>query len=201
MPLAVLILSGLLGAFFLLYARLASASYGGSVDSPDPVPLILIPDIGESLPMHSPAQSASETAYSMLRNIEGFSETPYPDPPGQNKTYSIAYGYQLRAGEWHDRVSREWGENKLRVVVHEVEETIRDTVSVPLSQPQYDALVLFIYNIGQTAWRTSTMRRVLNDGDYAGAAAQFPRWIYANKAVNQTLVRRRQTEQSLFITT
>ena len=40
---------------------------------------------------------------------------------------------------------------------------------------QYDALVSFTYNVGTAAFRKSTLLKVLNRGDYKGAAAQIRR--------------------------
>jgi lysozyme len=57
---------------------------------------------------------------------------------------------------------------------HEVNEscesTIERLVKVTLQQNQYDALVSFIYNVGASAFGDSTLLRMLNLGDYQGAA-------------------------------
>ena len=55
---------------------------------------------------------------------------------------------------------------------------------VPLNQNQFDALVSFSYNLGLGSLQNSTLLRLLNQRDYAGAAAQFPRW---NKAGGKVL--------------
>lgn len=51
-------------------------------------------------------------------------------------------------------------------------------VTVPITQGQYNALVDFAYNLGIEKLRTSTLLRKLNAGDYAGAEAEFARWVY-----------------------
>ena len=53
---------------------------------------------------------------------------------------------------------------------------VNDNVTVPLTQNQFDALVSFIFNIGQGAFKRSTMLKVLNKGDYEQAAKEFDRW-------------------------
>lgn len=69
-------------------------------------------------------------------------------------------------------------------------------VTAPLTQGQYDALVLFDYNTG--ALHSSTLLKLLNAGDYAGAQAQFKRWNKNDGKVMRGLIRRRAAEECLF---
>lgn len=69
---------------------------------------------------------------------------------------------------------------------------------------QFAALVSFAYNVGEGALKTSTLLRLHNEGDYAGAAAQFTRWNKARSGVGGSLVpvkgltRRRAAEAELY---
>jgi lysozyme len=58
-----------------------------------------------------------------------------------------------------------------------------------------------VYNIGGGAFNTSTLRRKLNAGDLAGAAAQFLVWTKqkGNPLPLGGLVRRRKEEMDLFL--
>ena len=73
-------------------------------------------------------------------------------------------------------------------------------VTVPLTQDEFDALVDFAFNVGNTALRNSTLLKKLNAGDYAGAANEFYRWDKAAGQVIAGLLRRRQKETDLFNT-
>jgi len=75
---------------------------------------------------------------------------------------------------------------------------INDTVTVPLSQNQFDALVSFTFNVGVGSEAHSTLLKLLNAGDYAGAAAQFAVWNHVDGVVNAGLTRRRAAEQAMF---
>jgi lysozyme len=85
---------------------------------------------------------------------------------------------------------------------------LRSTTQVTLSQNQFDALVSFIFNVGQGNYATSTLKKKLNAGDYEGAAAEFDRWVYGTvydkklkKKVKQKLnglITRRAAERALF---
>lgn len=70
--------------------------------------------------------------------------------------------------------------------------------AAPTTQNQFDALVALAYNIGTESLRTSTLMRMHRDGDYAGAAAQFGRWVRNDGKVMRGLVRRRAAERALY---
>ena len=62
------------------------------------------------------------------------------------------------------------------------EGALRQCVTAPLSQVEFDVYLDFSYNIGSTAFCGSTMVRKLNAEDYAGACAEFSRWtMYQGK--------------------
>lgn len=71
-------------------------------------------------------------------------------------------------------------------------------VKVKLTQDQYDALVSFVFNIGETKFYTSTLLRKINAGDCKGAAREFDRWVYAKGKKLNGLVKRRADERALF---
>lgn len=80
-----------------------------------------------------------------------------------------------------------------------VEAAIAKNVKVPLNQNQYDALASWIFNVGEGAFRKSTLLRKLNAGDYIGAANEFPRWNKQKGRVLRGLTRRRAEEKAYFL--
>ena len=64
------------------------------------------------------------------------------------------------------------------------------------SQMQFDALVSFHYNTGAIA--TATLTRKHKAGDFAGAAAEFGRWVNSGGRKMAGLVRRRAAEAALY---
>lgn len=73
-------------------------------------------------------------------------------------------------------------------------------VEVKISQRQYDALVSFVYNIGETQFRKSTLLKKLNSGECKAAAKEFDRWVYAKGKKLRGLVKRRADERNIFET-
>ena len=72
-------------------------------------------------------------------------------------------------------------------------------VDVPLTQNQFDALVAFVFNVGEPQFKDSTLLRVLNAHDYAGAAGHFAEWNHQAGKVLAGLTVRRAAERDLFL--
>ena len=80
-----------------------------------------------------------------------------------------------------------------------VEVAVHKYVKVPLNQNQYDALCSFVYNLGATNFKNSTLLKKLNKKDYNGAANELPRWNKQKGKVLRGLTIRRQLEKDLFL--
>jgi lysozyme len=146
----------------------------------------------------------SERGLELLREFEGFRDRAYPDPGSRDgKPVTIGYG----STRWEDgtpielgqTVTRERADEMLRREVAETEGAVDRLVTVPLSQSQFDALVSFAFNVGIGAFARSTLLRLLNAGDYAGAADQFLSWNKNDGAVMEGLTKRRQRERAMFL--
>jgi len=75
---------------------------------------------------------------------------------------------------------------------------VNELVTVPLTQGEFDALVDFVYNVGQGNFKHSTMLEVLNYGNYKKAAEQFDLWDKAGGKIVAGLLRRREAETQEF---
>lgn len=96
-------------------------------------------------------------------------------------------------------ITQEKADNDLIMNVADAVDTVNDHVTVPLTQNQFDALVDFTFNCGAGAFKSSTLLKKLNAGDYGGAVAELARWNKDNGKVVAGLTRRRAAEQDLFI--
>jgi lysozyme len=79
------------------------------------------------------------------------------------------------------------------------EYTVNRLVKIPLTQPEFDALVDFAFNAGSGNLAASTLLKRVNAGDIAGAAAEFPKWDHCGGVELAGLLRRRLAEQELFL--
>lgn len=79
-----------------------------------------------------------------------------------------------------------------------VEECVNRAVTMPLTQPEFDSLCSLCFNIGCRAFSGSTLVRLLNNGDYDGAAEQFSHWNKQHGKELAGLTKRRAAEAELF---
>lgn len=131
----------------------------------------------------------------MIKSFEGLRLQAYQDAVG---VWTIGYG-ATRGVKVGMSITKDQAERMLLNDVQRFEPEIQRLVTTPLSQGQWDALVSFTYNLGAANLESSTLRRLLNAGDYAGATEQFPRWNKAGGRVLPGLVRRRAAERELFL--
>lgn len=141
---------------------------------------------------------ASQDALDIIKKFEGFSEKAYPDPAHGWRVPTIGYG-TTSGVKMGDTITKERAEELLREDVKRFEGYVDRLVKVPLTQGQFDALVSFTYNLGPGALEKSTLLKLLNRGDYQGAADQFPRWVNAGGKRLEGLVKRRAAERALFL--
>jgi len=62
--------------------------------------------------------------------------------------------------------------------IQKFEGALKECVTVPLAQHEYDAYISFSYNVGSSAFCSSTMVKKLNNLDYEGACAELLRWTW-----------------------
>jgi len=121
----------------------------------------------------------------------------YPDPGSKGVPYTIGWG--STGGDIGPNTV--WNKAKcdirlaasLTAAAMQVSHAVGNT---PTTQGQFDALVDFQYNTG--ALSSSTLLRLHNGHDYAGAADQFSRWVHASGRVLPGLVTRRLKETALY---
>ena len=137
----------------------------------------------------------SERGMDLTRSFEGCRFRAYRDGGG---VLTIAYGHTKNVREGQE-CDMEQAVTWLRDDVQDAVAAVNRLVKVPLTQNRFDALVDFVFNLGAGAFATSTLLRMLNQGDYAGAAGQFKRWNKDNGQVVAGLTRRRAAEEKMFV--
>lgn len=155
-----------------------------------------------------PARSASAAGIDLLKGWESFHPKTYNDAAGQ---CAVGYGTVLHAGAcdgrpveqpWADGISDEKATELVRQRAAESAQVVTDTVSVPLTQNQVDALVSFVSNVGDASFQESTLLRLLNDGKASDVPAEIKKWTKARQNGQVVdlpeLARRREAEAALF---
>ena len=135
----------------------------------------------------------------LIKDSEGLVLSAYKCPAD---VWTIGYGHTngVRRG---DKIDEATANMFLTKDVGWAERSVAELVRVPLEQYQFDALASFVINLGRGGLKKSTLLRLLNKGDYDGAAKQFPRWNKHRKGkrlvVSRGLTIRRNAEMMLFM--
>lgn len=137
----------------------------------------------------------SEALVSAIKKLEGYRSIAYQDAGG---VWTCGYGW-TQGVTAKTQMTMQGADYLLRGRLRAIAAEISAAVHVPLTQSQFDALVDFEYNLGRTALDHSTLLAKLNAGDYAGAAAEFPKWCHVGDKVVAGLLHRRLVEQGWFV--
>ena len=130
----------------------------------------------------------------LIKKFEGCELTAYRCSAN---VLTIAYG-RIKEVKEGDTCTQEQAEEWLTEELLEYESYVNDMVEVSLLQNQFDALVSWVYNLGPSNLRSSTLLKVLNSGEYKSVPEQIKRWNKAGGKVLEGLTRRRQAEALLF---
>jgi GH24 family phage-related lysozyme (muramidase) len=156
----------------------------------------------EPEPWEPPATGQiNQAGLELIKHFEGLRTTAYRDPVG---IWTIGYGHTSMAGPppvyEGMTITAAQAEQILQQDLDLFENGVTNALTINTSENQYSAMVSFAFNVGLNAFRNSTLLRKHNAGDFAGAADEFLRWIYADGQVLPGLVRRREAERALYAT-
>lgn len=136
----------------------------------------------------------AQSTLAFITKEEGARNKAYKDSKG---LWTIGVGHLIKADEKHlinATLTDEQVEELLRSDLKWCSEAVESSVRVPLKQGQFDALYSLCFNIGETAFKKSTVVRRINEGDLKGAADAIEMW---NKPA--VLIPRRKREKAMFL--
>ncbi len=143
---------------------------------------------------------ASENAIDLIKSFEGFRNFAYLDT---GHVATIGYGsikypnqQKVRLGDF---VSQERANEMLKFDLCIFEDDINHFVTSNINQNQFDALICFIYNIGSTQFRRSTLLKKVNlNPNDPSIKDEFKKWRYDNGKIITGLLNRRIKEADLY---
>lgn len=136
----------------------------------------------------------------------------YLDPVG---IWTIGWGHAIRDGNtflrgrenkararelYPDGLTLPQAEALLRGDLLDTSRDVEAALGVETNDNQFAALVSFAFNLGVSNLRKSTLLRLVNEEDFAGASKEFGRWNKAGGKELAGLTRRRAAEAALFQT-
>lgn len=142
--------------------------------------------------MRTPIAALAFSAAGLIGLVmnEGYKGDAYIPTKGDVPTIGFGSTRDVRLGDRTDPVSALI--RAQREVNQEYEQALKQCVTVPLYQHEYDVYVDMAYNIGAPRFCRSTIVRRLNQGDYSGACDAILMWkLYkghdCSKAENRSL--------------
>ncbi|MDH2046531.1 lysozyme [Acinetobacter johnsonii] len=170
------------------------------VDAADKLIATAYDDLNDVLGIATDEMHVSPSGVDLICNFEGLRLKAYDDGVG---VWTIGFGttkypngIRVKKG---DTCTLDQAKAYMQNDLKSFEQTVNNTVKVPLNQNQFDALVSLAYNIGTNAFSKSTLVKKLNANDIRGAADQFDVWVNAGGKRMQGLVNRRAKEKALFL--
>ena len=139
----------------------------------------------------------SSAGLNIIKEFEGFRAEAYKPIPSD--PWTIGYG-TIRGVKPGDVMTRAEAERRLRQELVEYERAVERATGGNATQPQFDALVSFAYNVGVKGMAGSTVIKRHNAGDHQAAARAFGLWNKAGGKVWPGLTRRRAAEAALYLT-
>jgi GH24 family phage-related lysozyme (muramidase) len=177
----------------------------GAPNTPTPIPTSL-PPTGTPFPptptpVFQPTQISQDGAEFIAR-FESFVPNLYNDSEGH---CTVGYGHLVHLQNCNfveasekpflNGISEAEGLQYFRSDLAIYEQAVNRSVTVPLAQNQYDALVSFAFNVGPNGFANSDLVLYLNQGNYSAVPEQMMLWTNFG---DPGLTRRREFEITLF---
>lgn len=159
----------------------------------------------------------SDNGINMLKKLEGSvtknnKHIIYDDKTGKpvntNKPLprgaTIGYGHLIKQGEYFKNgISEAKATELLRADIATAERAVKDNITVPLTQNQFDALTSLAYNIGAKNFANSTVVKYVNNPDlkdntYPTPESAWKTWNKSGGHVITGLSNRRNQEWNMF---
>lgn len=138
----------------------------------------------------------NDAGLGLLKEFEGCRLTAYRDAGG---IWTIGYGHTGPDVRRSLTITQQEADALLRYDVQRFERAVdAATRGGRTTENQFSAMVCLAYNIGEGAFRRSTVLKQHQKGNYRLAEAAFMMWVKVGKRTLRGLVRRRNAERKLY---
>lgn len=136
----------------------------------------------------------NKAGFDLVRQFEGLRLKAYICPAG---VLTIGYGSTGPHVKPGMVITSEQADDLLMKDLERFERCVEANAPVATDN-QFSAMVCLCFNIGETAFKGSTLLRLHRDAQYGPAAMQFARWSKGGGKVLSGLVKRRAAEAALY---
>ncbi|WP_106418708.1 lysozyme [Salinicola tamaricis] len=141
---------------------------------------------------------ALSLSINVVKHYEGTELQAYPDPVGiptictGHTGAEVALGQTLTPADCEALLAGDLG-----AAFDAIDRYVAPEINATLPPTRRAALASFIFNVGEGAFRDSTLLARLNAGDTRAACDELARWVYAGGRRLPGLVKRRAAEREL----
>ena len=137
----------------------------------------------------------NQDGLNLIKQWEGLRLQAYLCPAN---VWTIGYGHTLTAKKGMS-ISEDEAVNLLRGDLAKFQRCVEDAVQVSLNDNQFAAIVSFCFNVGEGAFRGSTLLKKLNAGNFDAVPSELARWNKVGGKVSAGLTNRRAAEAGLWV--
>lgn len=149
-------------------------------------------------------QRLSADGRRVLEAFEGCRLAPFRDSGGK---WTIGRGHLMQPTDPRDPITQQEADALFDLDLLRFEDGVAELVHPELRQHEFDALVIFAFNVGldidsdQVAegLGDSTLLKYVNRENFAAAACEFPKWCLVNGKRDAGVLWRRCSEQAIFL--
>lgn len=137
----------------------------------------------------------SKRGIELLIRFEGYRANAYLDPIG---IPTIGFGF-VKGVKMGDTMTLYDAKERLKRELVEYEQGVLSSMTRAPNQNQFDACVVFAFNVGVAGFKKSSVLKAHNRGDEQAAARAFALWNRAGGKTWPGLTRRRAAEAALYL--
>lgn len=153
---------------------------------------------------------ASDQAINLLKSVETLRLRPYDDATGRETSSwvpgaTIGYGHLISRREWssyQNGITAAQADGLFRADLQRIVDKVNNDLTPAVSQNQFDALVMLCYNIGPSAFASSSVLQLVNNPDaHTRYSSLDDAWRAFNRSqgmVNNGLNNRRNAELNVY---
>jgi lysozyme len=154
--------------------------------------------------------SFGENGMALLKQVETLRLSTYDDQTGKEcKEWTagatIGYGHLISKTEWpdfKDGILESAAEALLKKDLKPFVDAVKKTITVTLKQNEFDALVIFAFNVGATGFKGSSVAKMVNDPmantGHADLETAWKAWNKSQGKIMNGLNNRRNCEWKIY---
>lgn len=152
----------------------------------------------------------SKQAIDILKSIEELATMPYDDQTGSEiknwgESATIGYGHLISKSDWpryKDGISEKEAQELFQSDLTPFMDVVRNSATVNITQNEFDAMVIFAFNIGSNGFKDSSVIKIINNlksnTPYKTIEDAWKAWNKSKGKINNGIINRRNTEWNIY---